>query len=120
MVRQRNTQIDEPKEFNDLTQTLESQQMKALDRQRKLEEIRLQLEETRRALDEARLKANGEDTEEIRKAEETIKIAKEFEAELQTEGVVDSLQRKSVFYGIYKTIPTLPLFPLPFLLEFYP
>jgi hypothetical protein len=105
MVRQQNTMIDEPKDFGDLTRTLESQQMKELERQRKLEEIRLQLEETRQALLEARSKSNGE-TEELKKAEEAIEVAKQFEAELQVEGVKEDLQSKNVLYGINELSPS--------------
>eukprot|EP00026_Physarum_polycephalum_P003001 Phypoly_transcript_03010.p1 GENE.Phypoly_transcript_03010~~Phypoly_transcript_03010.p1 ORF type:complete len:526 (+),score=121.80 Phypoly_transcript_03010:1001-2578(+) len=105
MVRTENAQLKEPEvsELSDLTRNLEAQQLKELDRQRKLEEIRLQLAETRRVLDEARQNSNGEETEAIKKAEQAIETAKEFEAELQTEDVVDSLQSKSVLYEIGTT-----------------
>ena len=102
MVRQQNTKIDEPKDFNDLTKTLESQQMRQLDRERKLDEIRRQLEETKQALIAARSgSAGGETTEEIKNAEAAIALAKELESELQTEGIKDTMQNKSVLYGIF-------------------
>ena len=107
MVRQQNTKIDEPKDFNDLTKTLESQQMRQLDRERKLDEIRRQLEETKQALIAARSgSARGETTEEIKNAEAAMALAKELESELQTEGIKDTMQNKSVLYGIFINPPT--------------
>lgn len=102
-VRQRNTQLDEPDEFNDLTKSLMSNEQRDLERKRMYEELASKLEEVKLAVTQARDENAGETTEGILRAEELIAEAKEFESDLHMEGVMTSMHQKSVLEETAKT-----------------